>query len=1071
MAMLAIPAREAIASPSRKGDRGHRPIQGAASTKFLHSQTIAGSSPGQVAPAPRDSRTVPVLGVVSLAGASLCGRRATRRRRKPAETQGHGPSVLPLRRLPELEAGSRLRALPQPHCAGRQSVRQPEQGRPSPQHLPPRPRQAPSPESRQQPPRHQAQQLRSARATCAPAAAEVAPSEAEASELFDKLDAAGCGSISLAEIQDVIQFLEDRYASGLSASDDERLYSYLRSIPWNAGGARQHGGGLRICRGQFVLGIRSFAGLLLSLKGSSCTFEQMKIVLVAAFERFDLDSDGHLSLEELTIAARYMDLRIEEEDIAHVYRFLCPDEEAAIPLESLINARPLEEKWAEALGRSLEQMRKKRGIDGIVNLIGCVGREFATDATWGNKARRAMDIAWAGIDDVCNVVELGVDVASVAVAMQYLNESLEEALQSHAPSGLDAQALSSLDAQALLPFLTFIGAGMVQTVKDFNELVPREMTANEAQLYAQIFHPRGFSQAEFRRLLGCPGFRWASAKPGEVLHSPDDHLLRFLLRGSAEVGRSDQAHPSAVLPAGSSIGETSFLHGRCLWRREVVRAREVVFYACWDHRKLGEYLASDAELALRLDSLLTETMVANFCATLRLTEEISPRQSSLGPGGSDLASSVVDLVELGHAGHSGAVGTEEFGKQAFPDATSKGIISKRDLELLLPSLCDTLNLSGDSEKTRQRLLAYINVNKDGSVIADAVKSRLLEIEACVSSLKGLTVQELESIMFRAFRKFDLNQDGVICEEEFLLVAKKLELPLSSKQMKQLFCFFDADKDGVIQCSEWTGKVGGRLSWGDALSASLQEQAKRKGLMELLWLLTHLGDILTSPRDVAPKARLALAKVIDSSDALADAVNALSDAMAMGITLGAIWRELSGLGSWDDVSDVSLAPFLIFFSLLGVSSVRRKADGEVSDLSEAEAMLYATAFEGKGFTVTEFQSLLRYGDARWERAEAGEIVSCSSSSALKVLFSGSCKVRYAGRQTVGVIGRGQILGAARFMDLDMDEIAWALEPVQVVVLDGEALKAQIRSECLAMRLNRAVMGSMVDMLLPDNRATA
>jgi len=948
-------------------------------------------------------------------------------------------------------------------------------------------------------------------------ASESLPSEVALQQLFDQLDDTKDGIINLPKVRQAITKLQG-FSFDLKPEDDTRLYMYLLNDGPNAENADLNSLVRGITREQFVTGIYELLSTLHRLMQLGFTFSQMKIILVAAFERFDANQDGSICFEEMSAAIKYLGLNLEQQDALNLYRFFAPSKEMEFTVKELANEPSLEEQWRSAICRAMELLRKRKGIDGIAGLFGRMQKEFNKSGTLEQRVHRALDTAWDGIDTVCDIAELGVDLAGYAVACNYVQAELKQALQDHTTHDLDFGTLA--------PFITLIGVALVSITKELNEIVPKEMSEDEAQLYAQIFHPRGFSQAEFRRLLGSPGFRWSSAEPGEVLHSADDETLKLLIRGSAEVCRIDQSDdkPGIVLPAGSTIGESFFFGTNSLWSKENVKARDRVFYTSWDPDRLCECLVADKELSLRLDNLLTETMVANLRVKIQLwhknfdgTTTRSPHRPSLPKTSKSTAESFeLQLFNSLDSNRDGVVSQSEFTSQvslleAFwmyskADGPSKDAgdmvmdvfrkesvdreflslllpsackeedstgcdqvmnvlrqdyIDKHGFTFLLPSICKRLQL-GDDDQARKRLFAYFDMDGDGKLSLDEFHSRLVSIEECTSQLTGLTLKDLETVIYRAFEKFDENQDGTISLEEFEIVSRKLMLPLTSRQIQRLHSYFDTDKDGFIDFAEWKANNTGRLNW---LGEAMEEQANRKGITEVRVLLQQVHEVLAGPGELTNKVRLAMGKMWDYTDALAELFTAAGDTAGAGFALYGIWKEISGLCSWEDVGDVDLTPFLVFFGILMVSAIRYKAEGEVSNLTEAEAVLYATGFERRGFTVTDFKKLLKFGNARWERYDRGDVVPSTSDTSLRIVSSGACQVCHEEAEACVILGRGRFLGAPHFLDMGIREACRAVEPSMVLVLESQVLKAQLaHDESLTMRFNRIVTRSLVDAFL-------
>jgi len=105
------------------------------------------------------------------------------------------------------------------------------------------------------------------------------------------------------------------------------------------------------------------------------------------------------------------------------------------------------------------------------------------------------------------------------------------------------------------PFLLFLGLGAINMGKALDDFVLKEMSEDEALLYAQFFYSHGFTQAEFSKLCRCPGCHWAKAQPGEVINHADDHRVKLVVKGSTRVTKAGVPGPGVHLRAGSSVGD------------------------------------------------------------------------------------------------------------------------------------------------------------------------------------------------------------------------------------------------------------------------------------------------------------------------------------------------------------------------------------------------------------------------------------------------------------------------------------------------------------------------------------
>ena len=86
--------------------------------------------------------------------------------------------------------------------------------------------------------------------------------------------------------------------------------------------------------------------------------------------------------------------------------------------------------------------------------------------------------------------------------------------------------------------------------------------------------------------------------------------------------------------------------------------------------------------------------------------------------------------------------------------------------------------------------------KDAEMLEDA------EFAAEMYLSRGLTKEDLDSIIMAEFQRADVNGDGVLSRQEFKAALKAEALGLSSKEIKALMLRVDEDGDGVISYEEF-----------------------------------------------------------------------------------------------------------------------------------------------------------------------------------------------------------------------------------------------------------------------------
>ena len=73
-------------------------------------------------------------------------------------------------------------------------------------------------------------------------------------------------------------------------------------------------------------------------------------------------------------------------------------------------------------------------------------------------------------------------------------------------------------------------------------------------------------------------------------------------------------------------------------------------------------------------------------------------------------------------------------------------------------------------------------------------------------------------LVEVFKRFDLDNDGLIGWEDLVLVFTELGYTIDAKEAKEMICFFDHDSDQHINFSEFV-----QLMMYDTLDESLLEQ--------------------------------------------------------------------------------------------------------------------------------------------------------------------------------------------------------------------------------------------------------
>jgi len=405
----------------------------------------------------------------------------------------------------------------------------------------------------------------------------------------------------------------------------------------------------------------------------------------------------------------------------------------------------------------------------------------------------------------------------------------------------------------------------------------------------------------------------------------------------------------------------------------------------------------------------------------------------------------------------------------------------KDLSLAMEHIDSNLKLGGGTEGGVERLFSYLDVDGDGVISGAEFEERMSDLHDCLDKLGGLTLPELMSAMRRSADTIDENDDGLISLEELSACASRLELQLREKDLRTLHRYLDTNKDGFIDTTEWAGTES--VHWVSALHVAVSAQAQQRGIPRLLFFAQRLGEAIAAPTALEEKISKTTKVLWEGVDDINDFFGTTADLAGVGAALYGIVQELEGVAEWDDVDPSDLAPFVVFLGLSSFRYFQQLAEGQVSDLPEHQAILYAKVFE-EDFTVREFQKLLTIGGACWEKIPAGSVICGEEEEeglgglggggsggkgrpVLRMVARGACEVR----DRFGMpahIGIGGFLGEAALLEQGQDVAhgtARAMQSCFVLAWDVERLQADLaREPGLGMKVRRIVTRSAADRLL-------
>jgi len=481
--------------------------------------------------------------------------------------------------------------------------------------------------------------------------------------LFRRLQAiSDSQGVCLEHFKKAIPMLNRRYGVGLQLDDAARLFAFL-------GGA---GDDSSIQGDSFAdRGVPKLVELLSTLQRLSeqLTLMQLRVVVLTAFERFDSNNDGVISVEELAAASEGLGLSLKPSDCVILHSFLLgysPDalrsatSEEDEPRQAVVHdveaqedapgsLRPEDltgggtaalavmndwDRLSSAIQGSLDRLQQRRGWGAAAHLAGRLQEALHQPGSPAECVARAARVARDGAGQASATA---LDISACALALlQPLQLGLQQ-LENLAPDVVAAATAvsnpESPDAGNLLKLLPVLGAGACAIAAPWlsqgakpEGLASHELREDESLLYALIFHSAGCSAAELQRLLLCKGCRWGRARRGEVLDRPGEKSLKITVRGRAQVA-------GVKLRRGSTIGETLLLTGHRLQLGEAIRAKEEVTYVAWDDiEALRSLLDADEVLGTKVRNALAAGTSRNLqiVGHLRASKDKS-QQSAGGP--------------------------------------------------------------------------------------------------------------------------------------------------------------------------------------------------------------------------------------------------------------------------------------------------------------------------------------------------------------------------------------------------------------------------------------------------------
>merc|ERR1719382_2205368 len=219
--------------------------------------------------------------------------------------------------------------------------------------------------------------------------------------------------MGLEKMQGTVVALNSQFELGLGSEDGVRLFAYLGGSEGCSLEFQQEGA---VTKQRFVQGVLDLSELLHRVS-DKITLPQMKVVLMHAFDQFDLDGDSSISVEELATATRNFGLELGRDDVAHLHRFLAPSGSMKIVPESLVEEQSALEKLARVARGALGDLGGISALAaGADQTLQRVCEAWASEADASKKAGRALDALWSeggALEGAITTAEVALDISGL----------------------------------------------------------------------------------------------------------------------------------------------------------------------------------------------------------------------------------------------------------------------------------------------------------------------------------------------------------------------------------------------------------------------------------------------------------------------------------------------------------------------------------------------------------------------------------------------------------------------------------------------------------------------------------
>lgn len=408
------------------------------------------------------------------------------------------------------------------------------------------------------------------------------PSYLDLEEIYDSMVPQGNSCITPALLKDVVKVLNQRYSVDFQESDAERLHLMMKANNDS------------VTRVQFI---ETTFSLLRAVKSAKVplSFSQLRLIMGTAFERFDLNADGDLSLEEFSAALLSFDINIPQKQTKILLQFLSQETSGKAMVLNKEDfamkgaSSSSEEQLLEAVVNAKDKVADFTGWRSAVEIRDKVASICMGEGNMSEKMKRLRETLEA--EQVADSTELALTIASFAMVL--LNAPAHAAVHAVVASPdlgnqMRYMAESLPTATSVLlqsgPMGPILLSAILAASKAMRKQATISLGGNEALLYVQSFQQKGCSLSFFHKLIACSEYRWGSAKPGDyLLLNSVEPELKILLHGKGH-RKGVEVGPGAVLMKHSEDDK--------------VLIEESVTYIAWNVRKLTELIKYTKDPAL-----------------------------------------------------------------------------------------------------------------------------------------------------------------------------------------------------------------------------------------------------------------------------------------------------------------------------------------------------------------------------------------------------------------------------------------------------------------------------------------